>query len=202
MGPTIGTALRNHKMIVLEYDNQGYMNTGGQLSYSTPLGRETVTSHVGAKNFGKGFHHKDTVSIMAATGIPYVFTAIESCGIDLVAKAVKAQWYAKNQGLVFGKILVTCPLNWASDEKYGQEILQKAVDCCFFPLIEIENGLTNLSYNPEQEGKKIAARDWLQMMGKSKHLLRSEYSENLANFQGEIDRRWERLKARALHPLL
>ena len=28
MGPAIGTALRNHKMIILEYDNEGYMNTG------------------------------------------------------------------------------------------------------------------------------------------------------------------------------
>ena len=31
MGPTIGTALRGHPMIVLEYDNQGYMNTGNRL---------------------------------------------------------------------------------------------------------------------------------------------------------------------------
>ena len=28
MGPAIGTALRNHKMIIVEYDNEGYMNTG------------------------------------------------------------------------------------------------------------------------------------------------------------------------------
>jgi len=30
MSPKIGTALRNHRMIVLESDNQGYMNNGGQ----------------------------------------------------------------------------------------------------------------------------------------------------------------------------
>src|SRR5690606_13323927 len=47
MGPAIGTALRNHKMIILEYDNEGYMNTGSQLSYSTPLGHRTSTSEVG-----------------------------------------------------------------------------------------------------------------------------------------------------------
>lgn len=202
MGPTIGTALRNHKMIILEYDNQGYMNTGGQLSYTTPMGRETVTSHVGRKNYGKSFHHKDTVAIMAATGIPYLFTAIESYGTDLVAKAAKAQWYANNEGLVFGKILITCPLNWASEEKYGQDILQKAVDACFFPVYEIEHGLTRLNYNPEQENKKIPAKEWLQMMGKSKHLLKPEFAEHLESFQNEIDRRWERLKARSMHPLL
>ena len=31
MGPSIGAAVRNHKMIILEYDNEGYMNTGNQL---------------------------------------------------------------------------------------------------------------------------------------------------------------------------
>ena len=30
MGPAIGAALRNHKMIILEYDNEGYMNTGAK----------------------------------------------------------------------------------------------------------------------------------------------------------------------------
>lgn len=202
MGPTIGTALRNHKMIILEYDNQGYMNTGGQLSYTTPFGRDTVTSHIGKTSLGKSFHHKDTVSIMAATGIPYVFTAIESYGTDLVEKAAKAHWYAQNEGLVFGKILIACPLNWASEEKYGQSILQKAVDSCFFPLYEIENGLTRLTYNPEVQGQKVPVRDWLEMMGKSKHLLKPENEAGLLEFQAEVQRRWERLKARAEHPLL
>ena len=202
MGPTIGTALRNHKMIILEYDNQGYMNTGGQMSYTTPFGKATSTSQVGSASFGKSFHHKDTLAIMAATGIPYVFSAIEGFGTDLVAKAAKAQWYAKNKGLVFGKILVACPLNWGSEERYGLEILQRAVDCCFFPIYEIENGLTVLSYDPEQSGKRIEAKKWLEMMSKEKHLLKPENAEHLQQFQTEIDLRWSRLKARSEHPLL
>jgi pyruvate ferredoxin oxidoreductase alpha subunit len=202
MGPTIGTALRNHKMIVLEYDNQGYMNTGGQLSYTTPYGKATSTSHVGPQAFGKTFHHKDTVLIMTATGISYVFSAIEGFGTDLVEKAAKAQWYARNKGLAFGKILVACPLNWGSEERYGLEILQRAVDCCFFPIYEIEDGLTTLSYNPEKDGKKIPVSKWLEMMNKEKHLLKPENKEHLNQFQLEIDRRWNRLKARSEHLLL
>jgi pyruvate ferredoxin oxidoreductase alpha subunit len=202
MGPTIGTALRNHKMIILEYDNQGYMNTGGQLSYTTPFGKATSTSHVGAKSFGKHFHHKDTVSIMAATGISYVFSAIEGFGVDLVEKAAKAQWYSQNKGLVFGKLLVACPLNWGSEERYGLQILQKSVDSCFFPVYEIENGLTTLSYDPEKMGKKIPVSQWLEMMSKEKHLLKPENAQHLKEFQNEIDRRWNRLKAMAENPLL
>ncbi len=202
MGPTIGTALRNHAMIILEYDNQGYMNTGGQLSYTTPYGKQTSTSHLGKNSFGKRFHHKDTAQIMAATGISYVFTAVESRGMDLVKKAAKAQWYARNKGLVYGKILVSCPLNWGSEERMGRDILEQAVNSCFFPIYEIEEGKTKLSYVPEVENKKISISEWLKMMGKSKHLLLPENVEFLVALQTEIDRRWEQLKAKDAHPLL
>jgi pyruvate ferredoxin oxidoreductase alpha subunit len=202
LGPTLGTAFRNHKMIILEYDNQGYMNTGGQLSYATPMGHETSTSHIGPQSKGKKFHHRDTVQLMAATGIPYVFSAIESTGTELVAKAAKAQWYAKHHGLAFGKILVSCPLNWKSEEKLGQHVLVKAVESCFFPLYEVEQGITTLNYNPELEGKKILVNGWLELMGKTRHLLKPENSSILAEIQSEVDRRWNRIKAMSEHPHL
>ena len=202
MGPTIGTALRNHKMIVIEYDNQGYMNTGGQLSYSTPLGRSTTTSHVGKGASGKSFHHKDTPALMVATGIPYVFTAVESTGTDLVEKAAKAQWFAKNEGLAFGKLLVACPLNWGSEERQGTETLRLAVESCFFPVYEVQRGLTTLNWDPEARGTKIPVAQWLQTIGKAQHLLRPEHAATLHAFQDEVDRRWRRIKAMAEHPLL
>lgn len=90
MEPAIGAALRGHKMIISEYDNEGYMNTGFQLSYSTPFDHQTSTSHVGKIQRGKPFHHKDTPQIMAATGIPYVFTTVESHPQDMIRKAAKA----------------------------------------------------------------------------------------------------------------
>ncbi|MFE5278871.1 thiamine pyrophosphate-dependent enzyme, partial [Bacillus cereus] len=119
MGSAIGTALRNHKLIILEYDNEGYMNTGSQMSYSTPIGNMTSTTNVGKGQQGKAFHHKDTAQIMASTNIPYVFTGTEAFPQDLVKKAAKAQWYAQNVGTVYGKILITCPLNWKSEDRYG-----------------------------------------------------------------------------------
>nr|PZN45016.1 MAG: pyruvate synthase [Bacillota bacterium] len=202
MGPAIGTALRNHKMIILEYDNQGYMNTGAQLSYSTPLGHKTATSNVGSRGFGKLFHHKDTPQIMAATNIPYVFTGVESQPQDLWKKAAKAQYYAKNYGLVYGKVLIACPLNWQSEERLGTKIVQAAVDSCFFPLYEVEQHKTTITYDPEEKGKKIPVAEWLKMMGKTKHLLRPENKHILDEIQAEVDRRWRRLKAMHEHPLL
>ncbi|HEX7055987.1 MAG TPA: thiamine pyrophosphate-dependent enzyme [Bacilli bacterium] len=200
MGPAIGAALRGHKMIIVEYDNEGYMNTGAQLSYSTPLGHRTSTSNVGKYQGGKLFHHKDTAQIMAATNIPYVFTGSESHPQDLVKKGAKAQWYAQHEGLVYGKILITCPLNWLSQEKDGCTILERAVDSCFFPLYEVERGITNITYNPEEKGKRIPASEWLKMMGKTRHLLKPEYAETLREFEQEIERRWRKLKAKHEHP--
>ncbi|HZG76164.1 MAG TPA: thiamine pyrophosphate-dependent enzyme, partial [Paenibacillus sp.] len=202
MGPAIGAALRNHKMIVLEYDNEGYMNTGAQLSYSTPLGHRTSTSNVGKHQGGKLFHHKDKAQIMAATNIPYVFTGSESQPQDLLRKAAKAQYYAQNEGMVYGKILITCPLNWLSEEKDGQTIIDNAVNSCFFPLYEIENGVTNITYNPEEKNKRVPLSDWLKQMGKTKHMTKPEYEAAYKSFEQEVDRRWSRLKAKHENPYL
>jgi len=202
MGPAIGAALRRHGMIILEYDNEGYMNTGSQLSYSTPLGHLTSTSHVGPMELGKSFHHKDTPQIMAATNIPYVFTGVEGYPDDLVAKAAKAQWYAQYEGTVYGKVLISCPLNWKTEDRVGVEVVQAAVDSCFFPLYEVEHGITRLTYDPEPIGRRVPVADWLKLMGKTRHLCQPENGLTLAAIEAEIDRRWLRLKAKHENPLL
>jgi pyruvate ferredoxin oxidoreductase alpha subunit len=186
MGPTIGAANRNHPMIILEYDNQGYMNTGAQLSYSTPLGHRTSTSSVGPKQTGKLYHHKDTLQIMAATHIPYVFSAVEGYPQDFIKKAAKAQWYAKRKGLVFGKVLSFCPLNWRTEDDVGTLVTQE----------------TNITYDPEAVGRRIPLRDYLAMMGKTKHLLKEQNQHVLEAAEAEVERRWQRIKAMHAHPLL
>ncbi|WLR49697.1 thiamine pyrophosphate-dependent enzyme [Bacillus tianshenii] len=202
MGSAIGTAMRNHKMILLEYDNEGYMNTGSQMSYSTPMGHMTSTTGVGKTQQGKAFHHKDTPQIMAATNIPYVFTATEAFPQDLVKKAAKAQWYAQNEGLVYGKILITCPLNWKAEDRYGNKIMEHAVNSCFFPLYEVERGETTITHNPEAKKKRVPLSDWLSYMGKSKHLLKEQNAPLLQEFETEVERRWQKLKAKHENPYL
>jgi len=202
IGAALGAAIRNHKMIILEYDNQGYMNTGSQLSYSTPLGHMTSTSHVGPAQAGKAFHHRDTPQILAACYIPYVFTGTEAFPDDLVKKAAKAQWYAKNEGLVYGKVLIACPLNWRSEDRIGTKILEAAVNCRFFPLYEVEQGITKLTHDSDRARHRVDVRDWLGLMGKTRHLLQPHYAPQLEALEAEIERRWQRLKAMHEHPQL
>lgn len=200
MGAALGAAHRNHRMIILEYDNQGYMNTGAQLSYSTPFGHRTSTSEVGSTLPGKRYHHKDTAQIFSSCHIPYVFTASEGYPEDLMRKAAKAQYYAKREGLAYGKVLSYCPLNWRTADDGAQPVLQAAVDSCFFPLYEVEHGHTTLTYDPDATGRRVPVSDWLKLMGKTRHLLAPQNAEALDGIQAETDRRWRRIKAMHAHP--
>lgn len=202
MGSAIGTALRSQHVILFEYDNGGYMNTGYQLSYSTPLGARSSTSHLGKKQYGKTFFHKDTPEIMAATHIPYVATVAETNPADFIKKAAKAATYSRDFGTAYVKALSACPLNWGDKPNLERDVIAAAVDCCYFPLYEVEQGITTLNYDPSVKNKKIPVTDWLAMMGRTKHLAKAEYASIAAEIQAEVDRRFERLKARANHPLL
>ncbi len=202
MGSAIGTALRNNHIILFEYDNGGYMNTGYQLSYSTPKGAKSSTSHVGEYQYGKSFFNKDMPQIMSATGIPYIATVAESNPADFIKKASKAKAYSQESGMSYLRTLSACPLNWSDKPNLERKVIGAGVDCCYFPLYEIENGITNINYNPEDKNKKINVLEWLSMMGRTKHLKDKKYEYIVDEIQGEIDRRWERLKAQDSNPLL
>ena len=139
---------------------------------------------------------------MAATNIPYVFTGVEGYPDDLLAKAAKAQWYAKRQGTAYGKVLISCPLNWKTEDRVGVDIVQAAVDSCFFPLYEIEQGITHITYDPDPIGRRVPVANWLKLMGKTSHLGKPGNEATLAAIEAEVERRWLRLKARDENPLL
>ena len=197
MGSALGTALRGHRLLIFEYDNGGYMNTGYQLSYSTPLGAKSSTSHVGKEQYGKTFFHKDMPKIMAATGIPYVATVAESNPADFIKKAAKAAYYAKTTGTAYVKAISACPLNWNDKPATERKVIDAAVNCCYFPLYEIEQGVTKISYDPEKMNKKIPVSDWLSMMGRTKHLLKEDYKDVVERLQRETDRRFAELRKQA-----
>jgi pyruvate ferredoxin oxidoreductase alpha subunit len=166
------------------------------------MGHQTSTSPVGSQSTGKAFHHKDTAQIFAAANIPYVFTAVEGFPEDLMKKAAKAQWYAKREGFVYGKILSHCPLNWIAPDDAVEEGLQTAVDACFFPLYEVERGKTVITYDPEVLGRRRSMREWFTQMGKTKHLMTPATEKLVAQLETEVERRWRCLKAKHQNPEL
>ncbi len=151
---------------------------------------------------GKRYHHKDTAQIFAACHLPYVFTASEGYPEDLMRKVAKAQWYAKHEGLVYGKILSFCPLNWRTTDDAAEPVLQAAIDSCFFPLYEIEHGHTTHHLRPGRDRTAgIPSSDWLKLMGKTRHLLQAgERRRSSQGIQAEVDRRWRAAQGDARAP--
>ena len=103
---------------------------------------------------------------------------------------------------MYGKLLITCPLNWKSEDRYGNTIMEAAVNSCFFPLYEVEQGETTITYNPEARKKRIPLEDWLKYMGKSKHLLKEENKDLLEDFNQEVEKRWQKLLVKHENPHL
>jgi pyruvate ferredoxin oxidoreductase alpha subunit len=203
MDQVIGAALRNDPMIVLEYDNKGYMNTGGQLCYTGLLGQRFTNANVGAQQRGKRQHHKDILEILRGTHAPYLFQAAETNYRDMIAKARKAQKMVREGNFVFGRFFSVCPLNWGADPAKGFRIVENAVKSCLFPLYEVERGITKLNYNPEKAGQKLPVRDLFASMGTAfAHLADEKFADVTAEIQQEVDRRWRRLLEMDSNPLL
>ena len=182
-----GAMERGHQMLYVCYDNGAYMNTGIQRSSATPFGASTTTSPAGKVIPGKQQFRKDLTAVMAAHNIPYVAQAAPSKWKDLMQKTRKA---VNCGGPAFMNVLSSCNRGWrhATDETI--EITQLAVDTCYWPLFEVEDGEWRLTYKPKE--KKPIIR-WLERQGRFRHIFRPENEHMIDEFQNEIDRRWERL---------
>ncbi len=203
MDQVIGAALRNDPFIHFEYDNKGYMNTGSQLCYSGFKGQKNSNAHLGVKQRGKMTHHKDIIEILRGTFAPYLATVSESHAADMIRKARKAQATVREGGFAFVKAISVCPLNWGMDEHVGPSSVEAIVNACMHPLIEIEHGITKITYNPEKSGKKIPVTEAFGKMGGAfRHLAAPQYVDLAEEVQREVDRRWNRLKAMAELDLL
>lgn len=192
MGSAIGATLRNDGFILFEYDNGGYMNTGYQQSYSTPDGALSATSH-SPKDAKRNGSYKNTPFILAAAGASYVATVAESNVADFRKKAKKAAKYAANGNFAYIKALSACPLNWGDSPSTERQNIATAVNSCYFPLYEIENGNVTISYNPEKSNRKCDVREWFKYMKRTKYLLSDEHKDTLDAIQKDVDERWKLL---------
>lgn len=182
-----GAMERGHNMLYIVYDNEAYMNTGIQRSSATPLGSHTTTSPAGKVSAGKRQWRKDLTAIMAAHDIPYVAQASPSHWRDLIAKVEKA---LSIEGPKFIAVIQPCRLGWNYPPEKTIAMAQEAVDTCFWPLYEVENGVYKINYKPKE---KLPVRDWLKKQGRFKHLFAPGNEHLIEEFQAEVDRRWERL---------
>lgn len=183
-----GAMERGHDMVYVCYDNGAYMNTGIQRSSATPRFADTTTTPVGSESNGKVQSRKDLASIMAAHNIPYVGQSTFLLRMkDLYEKAEKAIY---TPGPAFLNVMAPCPRGWRFDASDMVKICKLAVETCYWPLFEVIDGKWILSYKPKN---KLPLEDFLKPQGRFKHLFKAGNEDLIAEFQAEVDRRWEEL---------
>jgi len=173
---------RNEDMIYFCFDNEGYMNTGAQMSSATPLYAST-----GSTPAGKPSKKKNLIEIMAAHEIPYAATATPAHLADLVRKVGKAKTIAGTRVIT---ILIPCLDGWGLADDAGIASARLAVDSAMFPLYEVEDGQR---YTLNQTTKTRSVKDYLLMQKRYRHLTQ----EQLDVIQDDVDRCWERLLQRS-----
>ncbi len=177
-----GAASNNEDIIYVCLDNEGYMNTGIQVSSATPSYAWTGTTPGGNQR-----RKKNIMEIMAAHRNPYSATATIGFPHDLMRKIKKAKTI---RGTKFIHMLVPCPTGWRTPSDMSAELSKLAVETNIFPLYEVENGA---HYVINHQPRRLPVREYLVKQGRFRHL--SE--EQIQDLQSQADNEWERLLGRA-----
>ncbi|GBD99501.1 pyruvate synthase subunit PorB [bacterium BMS3Abin07] len=182
-----GAMERGHDIVYVCYDNGAYMNTGIQRSSATPKGADTTTSPAGTVKQGKQQPRKNMTKIMAAHNIPYAAQASPSNWRDLMTKARKA---IEVDGPAFLNVISPCNRGWRTPTNVTIELCKTAIETCFWPLYEYEDGKLTVNYKPK-EIKPVT--EFLKTQGRFKHLFNPGNEGLLKQIQDDIDRDWELL---------
>lgn len=183
-----GAMERGHDMTYVCYDNGAYMNTGIQRSSATPKFADTTTSPAGKTIPGKMQSRKDLTEIMVAHHIPYIAqTAAYMNFKDLYEKSEKAIY---TKGAKFLNVLAPCPRGWGYPAEDLMQINKLAVETCYWPLYEVENGVYHINYKPVN---KLPVTEFLKTQKRFRHMFKPGNEWMIEEFQKEVDKRWEEL---------
>jgi pyruvate ferredoxin oxidoreductase beta subunit len=182
-----GALERGHDFLYVCYDNQGYMNTGGQRSGATPYGAATETTPYGEHDIGNELTRKDMIKIVEGHGLKYIAQANVAFIDDLAMKAKKA---LEITGPKFILVLQPCTNLWKYPTSQYVNIGKLATETNFWPLFEIENGKYKINYTPQ---KPKPVEEFLKTQGRFKHLFKPENKKVIEKIQGMVDENWEKL---------
>lgn len=183
-----GAMERGHDITYVCYDNGAYMNTGTQRSSATPHFADTTTSPAGKVIPGKTQQRKDLTEIMIKHNVPYVAqTALFGNLKDIYEKSEKAIY---TEGPTYMSVFSPCPRGWGYPTEELMEIEKLAVNTCFWPLYEVENGKYKITYKP---AKKLPVEEFLKKQKRFKHMFQPGNEWMIEELQQEIDKKWNYL---------
>lgn len=182
-----GALERQHNFLYVCYDNEAYMNTGGQRSGATPFGADTETTPAGKYSFGKKEKRKDLMSIVIAHHIKYAAQANVAYLADLKIKAKKV---LEMEGPRFLLVLQPCTNLWKFPTSQYVNIGKLATETNFWPLWEYFDGKYKINWATENP-KPL--EEFLKTQGRFKHLFRAGGEKVIDEMQKEVDEDWKRL---------
>ena len=177
-------AERNENIFWFTYDNEAYMNTGGQRSSATPLFARTATTPISDTSRGKAEEKKNVPLILAIHRVPYVATASVAYPEDLIEKI---QYGKEIRGFRYMQINAPCPTGWGFEPKDSIKVARLSVESGLWPLYEILEGRRfRLTYKPKELKPVTEA---LKIQGRFRHLSTEESN----TIQEKTINNWERL---------
>ena len=111
--------------------------------------------------------------------------------MDLMKKVQKA---FEIKGPKFMNILAPCNRGWRSKTNDAITLSKIAVATCYWPLYEIENGVTKITVKPKEKKPLV---DFLKPQGRFKHMFAPENEDMLKQAQEYVDAQWENLQSEA-----
>jgi pyruvate/2-oxoacid:ferredoxin oxidoreductase beta subunit len=177
-----GVTKNNDDIIYVCLDNEGYMNTGIQVSSATPSFAWTGTTPQGNPR-----RKKHIMDIMAAHYNPYSATATIGFPRDLQRKVKKAK---EIRGTKFIHMLSPCPTGWKTGTDMSPDLSVLAVETNIFPLYEVEDGVR---YTINHEPRRLPVEQYLLAQGRYKHLS----ARDIAHIQKDADDEWSKLQYKA-----
>ncbi len=186
-----GAIERNQDFIYVCFDNESYMNTGGQRSGTTSYGARTSTTPIGKVVQGEERRpalKKNMVEICAAHNIPYVASTTAGYPLDFMERVKKA---SEVRGPSYIHCHCPCPTGWGVDTKDVIKVSQLAVKTRAVVLYEIENGERRLT---RRVSKKVTpVYEYLKHQARYRHL--KEDSAPVVEIQKAVDDGFETLMA-------
>ncbi len=184
-----GALERKHDFLYICYDNQGYMNTGGQRSGASPYGADTQTTPFAANDIGNNLEKKDIMKIVAAHGAEYAAQSNVAYLEDFRKKIRKA---AKIKGPAFLLVLQPCVNEWKFPSSMYVRYGRLATETNFWPLYEInKKGEYKINL---QIKKRKPIEEFLEGQGRFSHLFVRENKKVIKEMQKRVDERWKELQ--------
>jgi pyruvate ferredoxin oxidoreductase beta subunit len=87
-------------------------------------------------------------------------------------------------------VLMPCNLGWGFLPDQGIELAKLAVESCFWPLYEVENGKWKVTYIPKE---KKPVTEFFKLQKRFSHLFKKENKSFLDEIQSDIDKNWQGL---------